>query len=499
MLRGHKVLLLEANDYSFGTSSRSSKLLHGGVRYLEQLEFALLFESLHERARCVWQAPHLAQPIKKIFPIIPGKTRPYWQVRFGLWFYDLLARFLGPANANAFPWSKPLAASNQAWRTLNDLGLEFTDAIQYYDGQMDDIRLVVENIVDASELGAVTLNYARLKTCKRTPGQTANWLLTWDDELRQVQKRSQARYVVNATGPWVPEVQQTVFEDHYATWKDSWPRPVYSRGSHLLFNVPWKSEGLILPTETKGRVYFVLPFFVSGGAATLVGTTDVQVPANEEDPQATKEEIEELLGLLRRDLPNSGLTSERLYGSYGGMRILASSEHVQKAGAVSRVSREEAFLENDYCIALLGGKYTSARMTAEKLVKAAEASLRIKPQESSAGLFSRSRRLPGAVAYSERGKEELLSTLSEGLGAEERLEIERAFARFGMRLSNVFASGAPSSRREILLAQAEYVAQHEQATSIDDVIQRRLGLDRLPNSNIEELKKLFSKLSYLAQ
>lgn len=499
VLRGYKVLLLEARDYSYGTSSRSSKLLHGGVRYLEQLEFALLYESLHERARCVWQAPHLAQAIKKIFPIIKGKTRPYWQVRFGLWFYDLLARFLGPENADAFPWSTPLRRSDTAWRELQELGLEFSEAIQYYDGQMDDTRLVIENIVDASELGAVTLNYARLNKCKRTPGGPAHWSLEWDDEIAQVQRNSQAQFLINTSGPWVPELQQTAFEEPYSHWRKSWPKPVFSRGSHLLFDVPWHREGLILPTDTKGRVYFVLPFFAARGAATLVGTTDVQVPGNEEDPQATEEETSELLGLLARDLPDAGLTKESLYASFGGMRILASYEGNSKRNAVSAVSREEAFLEQDYCVALLGGKYTSARMTAEKLVEVAQDSLQLESKKQKSHVFSRARRLPGGVAYSERGKLELLTDLSEGLDVEEQGELRRAFQRFGMRLPTVFSDGVPASVPELLLRQAQYCVKYEQAVKVEDVIERRLGLERLANSDLPGLRKLFSKISGLAE
>ncbi len=367
-LRGYSVLLLEASEFGWGTSSRSSKLLHGGVRYLETGNIGLVREALVERAIALSTAPHLTRPLRFSFPIIQGLTRPAWQVALGLKIYDLLAKPWGVSEIRAaqhlFPDSEQLLDSAVEYRELRDLGLKFSSLLRYSDAQMDDRALVIANLRDASVLGAVCLERARVVGLAHNSEQSGSWRISWRDGENGDARESVGKFLVNLAGPWVPAVHQLI-----SAWPVAWPIPVFSSGTHLVFKGEVSSSGIILPGEVKGRVYFVLPYFEPlseelGTKHTLVGTTDVSVQNNEENPQPTPEEIGLLFSFLKRDLPQAKLDESNLVRAFAGMRVLAGSRDNRP---VSNVSRNEVLLERENYLALLGGKYTTSRLTAEKI------------------------------------------------------------------------------------------------------------------------------------
>ena len=468
--RGLRTLLLEARDFSAGTSSRSSKLLHGGVRYLEQGDLSLVFEALSERSVVLATAPHLSRSVRFLFPILPGKTRPLWQVRCGLRLYDLLARAAGwRRGVPPLPSHVLLEKRGPVAERLRELGMSVTNILEYSDGQVDDARIVVESALDAESLGATVLNHARVEGVREI-GATKGWQIIWRDTCSQVMNESSARAIINATGASVVRLHE-----QFERWPSSWPAPQLTRGTHLLFNVSLKLPPLILPTGEPGRYYFVLPHFAPGREVTLVGTTDVPVESGERGEEPSQVEVDELLGFVARDLPRAGLDQNTLFARFAGTRVLVAAK---SRGKTSKLRRSELFLERPGYVAVMGGKYTTARLIGEQLVD------RIDRQFGRAPLPQRTtatRKLPGSVDFD---REQLRRTLQNALGAEATLEeIERAISRFGSRVLGVLEylgegeRGAAHSVEQLFYrAQIRYAICVEHALEVEDVIDRRLSL-----------------------
>lgn len=495
-LRGYRVVLLEKNDFASGTSSRSSKMLHGGIRYLEQGNIGLVKTALQERNFYLNAAPHLCRVQEFFFPIIPGRTRGALLTRLGLGLYDVLARVAG--GPRKIPRHHPVARSNWDLVSLSEYGLKAKQVFSYYDGQMDDARLVVETACDAVRLGAVLMNYADL--CQVTQAKDSS-TVTWRDALTGEAAKFSAKVIVNAAGPWAPQV---------AGLCGAAPLKVcYSRGTHLLFAREWKHPGLILPTQTKGRYYFVWPYFSPFGALTLVGTTDVELSQNEESPEPSQEEIAELLALIAADLPAAGLNAKSLVGSFAGVRILGLTEQrgwrkifAKKAASVSDVSREEIIQVDGSVVTLIGGKYTSARKTAEQMVDAVDELFGM-TRNHAAAREALQRPLPGGVNYNAAKIEQIAKeleqkNLSRGLDAQlSKALAKRAVARFGMRAAELLSVAIPPAQfhAALLPCMVEEIAfclQNEFVVSQQDLLRRRLGLE-LDNVNLEPIRRLLDQ------
>lgn len=477
-LAGYRVLLLEAKDFAFGTSSRSSKMLHGGIRYLETGDFRLVHEALIERAILLHSAPHLARPQEFLFPIIEGQTRPAWQVRVGLAVYDVLAR--GISGKSPFANHRALSASSKEAHALDEMGLKCKKVFAYSDGQMDDTRIVIENIVDANSLGALTLNYASVA---EITSLNAEWHIAWQCKLTGERYQSQARFLVNTSGPWLPTIDQKI-----APWKTTWPAPLLSRGTHLLFDIPWTLPGTILPTGVKGRYYFVWPFFSPFHQGTLVGTTDDEIADNEDNPQPTGSDTKELLGYLRRDLPAVGFSESKIFHSFCGVRLLARRTTKKS----SDVSRADYFLNREGYVGLLGGKFTTSRLTAEKMCSAID---RHFGKRRTRNVDTKTRILPGGSSFSVETTIAALqnsSTLRSYQNISPQYSVaalaRRAVERFGSRSlklvelqSNVPNIELPNTLcvlpEEILLC-----AREEHGHSVEDICFRRLGLQYVPGN-----------------
>ena len=484
ILRGCRVLLLEARDYGEGTSSRSSKMIHGGVRYLESGDVKLVFESLAERARLLDIASHLSREQRFFYPAISGSTRPGWQNRIGLTAYDALAKISSLRDGTkALPGCRGVSQSEAGYKRLENMGLSFDSLLEYSDGQMNDVRIVVEAILDASELGATCLNHAPVKAISR---KGKNFQVEW--ERAGESYSTETEFIINCTGPWSSGIEKMLGRE-----QDTFPKLVLSRGTHLLFDVPWEGPGLILPTGEKGRYYFVWPHFHPGSNATLVGTTDQITKEVPDDPQANQVEIDQLVGYIKRDLPSSDLAGAEFYQSFCGLRALAQTN--SGSGSVSSISRSEIWLEGEGWLSLAGGKYTSARHTAESGIskyfekqKKAAVSKDIIEQV-------RSRKLPGSQGQADQAKlkKQLDKTLSGASEERKNAILDSLIARFGSKSEEVIAysssENADSVSNGLLFCEVKYTIEREQPITVIDILRRRLGLSHLAgfSSKAEEL------------
>jgi len=467
--RGYSVLLLEAKDYASGTSSRSSKLLHGGVRYLEQGHIGLVAKAIKERSRIRELAPHLSRVCPFLFCVRTPETRPAWQVRIGLWIYSFFNKVVSRKDARAFDVENSFRHISSYINAFKDFGLKFSSLLRYSDGQMDDARIVVEAIIAAENAGALCLNYSKVNSIIK---EGSDWKIYYKD---QVEKNSKdcivtAKKIVNVTGPLVKEVHENCFQGEYAEWKKDWPTPVFSTGVHLFFDVSWPYPGMIIPAEKKGRYYFVLPLFSPYEGGTIVGTTDVPTDKGDCHPVASKKEIEQVLSFLKKDFPNSDLTEENLFHVSSGMRVMANRGD---AGSVSNVSREEELLISENYIALLGGKYTTSRLTAEKIVDLLGDKLK----------GAECIQFPGAESFSEK--------MTEGCSD---IEHQAAFMRFGGKARDIISSTADTNK-SIQAAQIEYCIENEQVVFAQDLLETRLALSKCPSSLgfREAFEKLINK------
>src|SRR5579871_2947487 len=300
-LNGFACTLVERGDYASGTSSRSSKLLHGGLRYLGQFDFRQVFEGIQAREDLFLTAPHLCHPATFLIPVRRGDFWFQRKIGLGLWLYDRMA--LHPPRKHAYLEGASLAELGQP--TLSD---RFQGAFAYTDGLTDDSRLTLESILHARMLGARCLNYLEVVSIARSGNRFA---VRCRDHIGDQELDLEADLVVNCAGPWAPCIPQEGMQDLKGALR-------YSAGSHLLFDRPWTDPALFLPMEEPNRGYFVCPH--PGG--TLVGTTERDVERAEFDPLPTPGEVEEILARLARDLPGSGLDRRSLYYGFAGVRSL---------------------------------------------------------------------------------------------------------------------------------------------------------------------------------
>lgn len=326
---GLDVVLVEQGDLSCGTSSTSTKLIHGGLRYLEQGQFGLVRESLSERALLLRAAPHIVEPLQFHLPRTPG-SRPWIVLRAGLWLYDLLA----------FGGSLPVSRTTP---------LDTGRALSYWDARVDDSRLVVLNAVDAAEQGARILTRTRFTGGRWERGR---WRFSFENANGH-EEQIEARAVINAAGPWVG----TVLDQVTGSGREVRPRLV--RGSHIVLRHQLPDEGARLQQLVDGRIIFLIPF---ERGLTLVGTTDIAVTS----PSATEPDQNEIAYLL--DAANAclsrSMSTEDIVWSFGGIRAL----HDDGAIRPSEVTRDYHFEieQQRMLLSVCGGKITTARKLAER-------------------------------------------------------------------------------------------------------------------------------------
>ena len=343
--RGYDVLLLEQNDFGKGTSSRSTKLVHGGVRYLEQGNLPLVMEALRERGLLLQNAPHLVRNLGFVVPSYDWWEAPFYGL--GLKLYNLLAGKYG------FGASRILSAEETLERlpTIKTEGLR--GGVIYFDGQFDDARLLINLIQTAAEQSATVLNYAPVTEIGK------NRVRFRDLESGEEYEAS-GRVTINATGP---------FSDAVRRMADAAAEPIIapSQGIHLVFDGSFLSgeSAIMVPHTSDGRVMFAIPWH----GHTVVGTTDTAVPKAELEPVAQEEEVEFILQTASLYLAKAPARSDVL-SVFAGIRPLVRGD----AGSTAALSRGHTIrIEKSGLVTVSGGKWTTYRRMAEDCVNQAAA------------------------------------------------------------------------------------------------------------------------------
>lgn len=372
VLRGLSTALIDRSDFGSGTSSRSSRLVHGGVRYLEHGHLHLVFEASAERRRLLRLAPHLVRPLAFTWPVYRGQRIPMWKLRAGLTLYDALALFRNVGR------HKRLRAPDVSAQEPGVLRSGLRGAVRYWDAATDDARLTLANALDAAALGAVTANHVAFLHADDADA----------DGFRVAQARDmltgrsfaiRARVLVNATGPWSNTVRD----------RDDGAPPARvqgSKGAHVAVRRDrvGNREALTLLHPDDGRVLFILP----SGAQTIIGTTDTFTDVSPDEVRASRADVDYLLDAANRFFPDARLQPDDVIAAWAGIRPLMPTR-----GSAVAASREHAVQTSDAgTVSITGGKLTTYRVMARDVVDEVQRALgqrRTKPG-------TESRPLPGA-------------------------------------------------------------------------------------------------------
>jgi glycerol-3-phosphate dehydrogenase len=373
-LRGLKVALLERDDFASGTSSRSSRLVHGGVRYLEHGFFHLVFESSRERRILLETAPHLVRPLRFTWPVYAGARIPRWKLLAGLWLYDLLAAFRNVARHRALSSMQVLATEPR----LKPDGLR--GGATYYDAATNDARLTIANVVDAAALGAAALNYAEVTSLSFDGERAAGALVR--ERFTHETFDVRAKVVVNATGPWTDAISRVENPSSTAA-------VLGTKGVHVA--VPAERvgnrEAVTMLAHADQRVMFVLP----GGTHTIIGTTDTHTDERPDQVRASRADVQYLLDAANAYFPDAKLTNADVVCAWAGIRPLIASGN---AGDPAGASREHAITVGPRgVIAVTGGKLTTYRSMAQEVVDKVQDCLRTPRTRSDTA----TRALPGSA------------------------------------------------------------------------------------------------------
>ena len=356
-MRGLRTALVERDDFGSGTSSRSSRLIHGGVRYLEHGYFHLVFEASRERRTLLRIAPHLVRPLRFTWPVYQGARVAGWKLGAGLLLYDALALWRNVARHRRLAVTDVLKREPR----LESRGL--TGGAAYYDAATDDSRLTLANALAAESAGATVLNHTELRSITRDAAGRATGARV-RDALTGAEIAVTATVIVNATGPWGDTVRQLADGDAQATVRGS-------KGVHLA--VPAKRIGnrgaVTLLSAIDGRVMFVLP----AGAHTIVGTPESEATVGPDEVRASVSDVAYLLESVNAAFPGAALAPADVVSAWAGIRPLIASGRAEDASSASR--EHEIVRGPSGLLTVSGGKLTTYRAMAAEVVDTVEVAL----------------------------------------------------------------------------------------------------------------------------
>ena len=436
--RGYDTLLLEMHDFAKATSSRSTKLVHGGVRYLEQGNVSLVFEALKERGLLQKNAPHLVHPLPFVVPNYKWWEAPYYGI--GMKVYDLLA--MGQSLGRSTHLNRDAALEKIP--TAEPDGLR--GGIMYYDGQFDDARLAVNMAQTLVEQGGTALNYMKVTDLKKDSGNRITGVHAECQETGTTYSID-AKAVINATGIFTDSIRKM---DDPTTEKTLRP----SQGIHLVLDRSFLpgDTGLMIPKTDDGRVLFAIPWH----DRVVVGTTDEEVDGPELEPAPMKEEIDYLMEHLGRYLTKTP-TPDDVLSVFAGIRPLVTDPNTSSNGDTSEISREHVLHVSDSgLVTISGGKWTTYRKMAEDTIDRAITVADLDEQPSV------SKELP--IHGWHEHPEKFGSFEQYGSDAPELLQLARKRPDLDERLDD---------RLPIRAVQVVWAVRHEMARSVEDILARR--------------------------
>ncbi len=468
--KGLKVALLEKNDFASGTSSKSTKLIHGGLRYLENFHFSLVREALRERSIQVKKAPHLVKPLEFIVPVYKEAKRPLWLIRLGVTLYDILsgASTLG---RRQYLSNKKILQNVPGLKQENLIG-----GVSYFDAQMDDARLCLENVMQADAQGAHVANYIEVRELIKENGRCVG-VRTYD-HIDGRYCTIKAKNIIAAVGPWTNEFMRKE--------KNQSPGQIRpTKGVHLVYAGRFSKKAILVFNEDDGRVFFIIPW----GENTLIGTTDTDYKKGADDVSVNDEDIGYLLEATRRVFPNRSIDPSNIIDTFAGLRPLIKDE-----GSPSKVSREcvinQSFSGIYY---ILGGKYTTYRKIAEDCLKKIYSNkFRFSQKEF--------------CVYGGGRITESVAAVSKKFSVAEDI-VERIMAVYGSRYEDVLkivTDGPKYKKRlttntDIIQAQIIYAQEKEMAQTKEDIYYRRLGMRYLvkdAKAMIKEIEQVIINRSH---
>lgn len=442
--RKMRVALLEKEDFASGASSKSTKLIHGGIRYLENLEVDLVYESLKERSLQLKVAPHLVKPLPFVIPVYKGDKRPLWMMQFGVLLYDLLA---GKYRV------KPHKNLTREEVLKLEPGIKqegLTGGVIYYDAQMDDARLCLENVLSADEYGANVANYVKVVEFIKENGRAVGVMAKDALDGREFEVR--ARKIISTAGPWTNELLRLDIPQ-------AGKKVRTTKGIHLVYQGQISQHALLLGSQSDRRIFFVIPWMGN----SLIGTTDTDYEGNPDDVRVEQDDVDYLIREARRVFPEIPFTPDKILATFAGLRPL-----VCRKGSANKVSRKHLFYEAPSGIVfVVGGKYTTYRKVAADCV---DHICRPPGKEDfkvyGGGVISET---ADAAARRSGLRREEVQSLMDLYGARYRdvLELVEKDPLLKERISEY---------PPVLKAQLAYAVRVEMARTVEDILERRLSL-----------------------
>lgn len=465
-LRGLKVALIDQGDWASGTSSASSKLIHGGLRYLETYDFKLVRKALKERKMLLHAAPHRVWPLRFGVPVYKDSRNGMLKMKAGLTLYDALAGFPEAPMAHRRFDKQGFSAQ---FSFLDTAGLR--GGFTYGDAQTDDARLVLELVSGAMAQGAVCVNYAKLLEWQQDKGRVCAALV--HDQVGGESKRVHARQYVDATGRWASKTQAVRL----------------SKGVHLVMPALPSDQAILLTAKEDGRVFFIIPWY----GRTILGTTDTDYGGDIDKVRVEDADVAYLLDAANHYF-KTAWTQQDVIASYAGLRVMKQSD----AANPSKASRDwELRTTADHVHHIIGGKLTSAREDASEVVDVVCAHLGI-----SAHCATQGRDLPWKPSHSYVvwSKEMLARAQRLGVDAESAQYLLR---RHGVRVESILelVVTKPELAERIVadlpFIQADLVfcAANEMVISLYDLLRNRFPLLILAKLRQEELVRIIPTLA----
>lgn len=475
-LRGLRVALIEKKDYGWGTTARSTRLVHGGLRYLDYYDFALVREALRERAALIKNAPHLVDRIPFLFPLFRKKGHGRLMLKLGMILYDFLAR----RNLGKHHW----VPRKDVVRLVPILDRDdLRGAYRYWDAQVRyPERLVMENMIDLWRNGGASWNHTAAVGLV-TEGDTITGVRV-ADAFTGERSVVPARFVLNVGGPWVTEV-----DNRFGMREPALTRR--TKGVHLLVD-RMTEEALVLQCGDGERIIFLVPF----GPYTIIGTTDTDFSGPNDAVHATKEDVEYLLDEVNANL-EAELTPEQVHYTWAGLRSLIP----QKKGTAGSVSRRHLVVRHNEqggprnLVSIVGGKITSYRYIAADIIDHLQNDLEIKKKSP-----THTSPLPGGQPYDEA---QLLRRFGSELPHHTDEDVDRLRSLYGARLNDLLdiarkgPTGHLTTESRLSREEVRFVIEQEGARTIEDVLLRRTMLGLEADQGLSVLEPLADELARL--